>query len=196
MRLKASCGPWKMHPSQRSLQAQAPKGWTSELNLEMDDTASVCCHVERLPRQQLSVAAAPASGPRPGLQDESFEENYHVLDSGSDLDQSTWVHTKGVRTHDVKGAHNDLLYTCLRIQKNISPLQEQGLQKHLKVLCGISHPHLCKVVECFNSGDERILICEKPPSERFFSDDTTTPWTYLEGREKQEATDVPETWSW
>ena len=22
--------------------------------------------------------------------------------------------------------------------------QEQGLQKHLKVLCGISHPHLCK----------------------------------------------------
>ncbi|CAK9081048.1 unnamed protein product [Durusdinium trenchii] len=53
--------------------------------------ASICCHVERLPRQQLSVAAAPASGPRPGLLDENFEEFYLELETGGELDQRTWL---------------------------------------------------------------------------------------------------------
>ncbi|CAJ1379279.1 unnamed protein product [Effrenium voratum] len=143
--------------------------------------ASICCHVERLPRQ-LNVAAAPASGPKPGVQsDQGFYECYEELDTGGELDASTWVHTKGVRTQDVKGVHTKLLYSCLHIQKTISPLKDHELEKHLKVLCSISHPHLCKVVECFDAGDERLLISEKPFEDRLVTSFAGSPWT----REKE-----------
>ncbi|CAJ1417587.1 unnamed protein product [Effrenium voratum] len=145
------------------------------------EAASICCHVERLPRQ-LNVAAAPASGPKPGVQsDQGFYECYEELDTGGELDASTWVHTKGVRTQDVKGVHTKLLYSCLHIQKTISPLKDHELEKHLKVLCSISHPHLCKVVECFDAGDERLLISEKPFEDRLVTSFAGSPWT----REKE-----------
>ena len=53
-----------------------------------------------------------------------------------------WVAMKIKIPRSTEGAK--LSSTIFKPELSLDSSQEQGLQKHLKVLCGISHPHLCK----------------------------------------------------
>eukprot|EP00439_Symbiodinium_sp_Y106_P069310 s2194_g11.t3 len=113
---------------------------------------------------------------------QAFDRTYLQLDGEDEKNDFTWVHTKGLRSFNVKGIQTGLRYSCLAVQKSFSSLEGSALEAHMKVLCRISHPHLCKVIECFEEDDERLVICEKPSMERLFTGETGEPWSLDETR--------------
>eukprot|EP00401_Gymnodinium_catenatum_P038987 CAMPEP_0117513066 /NCGR_PEP_ID=MMETSP0784-20121206/29357_1 /TAXON_ID=39447 /ORGANISM="" /LENGTH=743 /DNA_ID=CAMNT_0005308809 /DNA_START=163 /DNA_END=2394 /DNA_ORIENTATION=- len=76
----------------------------------------------------------------------------------------------------VRNRSTQLLYVCRRVMKVDAPCgcDANLVDKHLAALCSIEHPHLCKVVECFDTPEEYLLVCEKadgPPLLDFMSTD-------------------------
>mmetsp|Transcript_178469 Transcript_178469/g.566222 ORF Transcript_178469/g.566222 Transcript_178469/m.566222 type:complete len:670 (-) Transcript_178469:136-2145(-) len=119
-------------------------------------TAKLCCHVEPLRQPRPTIAVAPIAGPRLGVQDvEVFEVRY------VDADDSPRASPN--RISNVRNRATGVHYACQRISKvDIPPgVTPHKIAKHLSVLVELEHPHLCKVVECFESESEYMLISEK-----------------------------------
>eukprot|EP00933_Yihiella_yeosuensis_P051097 TRINITY_DN48944_c0_g1_i1.p1 TRINITY_DN48944_c0_g1~~TRINITY_DN48944_c0_g1_i1.p1 ORF type:complete len:857 (+),score=177.76 TRINITY_DN48944_c0_g1_i1:86-2656(+) len=141
---------------------------------------AICCHVERLPRQQIAVAGAPIAGPAVGEQPELAYDRFDEMVPQSDAEQMTGIVTQNgsIKKLDVREAETGLVYTCYRMPKDSAKiaLTPALIDKHFQVLSTLSHPHICKLVEVFDADDQRFIICEEAPKDKLIQSVEGSPW--------------------
>eukprot|EP00927_Polykrikos_kofoidii_P055739 TRINITY_DN49953_c0_g1_i1.p1 TRINITY_DN49953_c0_g1~~TRINITY_DN49953_c0_g1_i1.p1 ORF type:complete len:699 (-),score=137.72 TRINITY_DN49953_c0_g1_i1:74-2170(-) len=143
-----------------------------------------CCHLEQLPRPKITVAAAPLAGVPPRLQSGArFESNYEKVGDTRPRIDGFVVEDTIARVFDVRDRQTGLLYVCRKVDKFEAPCGQKTdmVTRHLTAACSIEHPYACKMVECFDRGQEYIIISELaygPPLADFLmknNGDTSEP---------------------
>eukprot|EP00928_Gymnodinium_smaydae_P025648 TRINITY_DN2036_c0_g1_i1.p1 TRINITY_DN2036_c0_g1~~TRINITY_DN2036_c0_g1_i1.p1 ORF type:complete len:760 (+),score=145.17 TRINITY_DN2036_c0_g1_i1:146-2425(+) len=158
--------------------------------IHVPPAVSACCSVQQLPTPKVAVAAAPAATIRPRLQAVAeYGERYEEVGERRLADASpaptpssarakakAKANSKPIRFFYVRSKTTGLRYVVRKLPKADAPrgAPVDVVSRHLAALCVLEHPHLCKVVECFDNHKEYLIVSEAafgPPLLEFLKRD-------------------------
>eukprot|EP00746_Dinoflagellata_sp_MGD_P011719 gnl/MRDRNA2_/MRDRNA2_124705_c0_seq1.p1 gnl/MRDRNA2_/MRDRNA2_124705_c0~~gnl/MRDRNA2_/MRDRNA2_124705_c0_seq1.p1 ORF type:complete len:583 (+),score=128.43 gnl/MRDRNA2_/MRDRNA2_124705_c0_seq1:183-1931(+) len=113
--------------------------------------ASQCCNTA-VPAPAPMVNRAPMSEPVATIKSA-------VNDVYENTDQSL---SESGNCYAVRNKATQLDYACHKIAKAEAPCKDKAaIASHVSKVCKLEHPHLCKMVECFEDKDHYLMIYEK-----------------------------------